>query len=635
RHRAPYCSARTRPAALLLCAIAALFASTALSACALLAGASPFLPAHSAHAPCCPPARCPHALCQPRPCALPTHTLPCPALALPRQRALHLPVRVPSAALPAHHAPCPSCAMLPALPAPRALPCQPSCTVRARAALHAAQPCLALPGCCQSCPARCLALTCPVCSRCLRAPALPRAYRQLPLPPAHAPTVATATAPTTAATAPTIRATATPIATLNLAPMLLTDTTYHGHFHCHTSAAAECAGISLPEQLREWAIWWGSPVVELAVLVGGSRFCYSSVMSGVSGGVLILEVPVSLLLLVVSLVDEEVLGVDSNSSRCSLGGGGFRGTLTGGVEAPGSVEATNLGACDSASTGVEPKEALHNFTLDSGTSRSFFHNSTTVTPLTAPVPVTLADSSAGPIVARGATVLPCATASSGLLTCLHLPSFAKNLVATSVFQDQWVSVTKLGGELVAIRMNSRTGEHLATFTRRPGSGLYTLTIESALVAESGQVAASVEVVASFLCRLLTHQTLLWHHRLRHPSLPRLCGMHSRLLVSGLPRSLPPLPRSLAPPCLPCVEGRQRATPHSSFPPTTSPLQTLHMDVWGPARVTGQGGERYFLQVVDDYTRYTTSFPFVEQGGCLRCLDPLDPRCPSPASRLVP
>ncbi|CAI7747711.1 unnamed protein product [Closterium sp. NIES-54] len=33
-----------------------------------------------------------------------------------------------------------------------------------------------------------------------------------------------------------------------------------------------------------------------------------------------------------------------------------------------------------------------------------------------------------------------------------------------------------------------------------------------------------------------------------------------------------------------------------------------MDVWGPARVSGQGRERYFLLVVDDYTRYTTVFP---------------------------
>ncbi|CAI7762598.1 unnamed protein product [Closterium sp. NIES-53] len=86
-------------------------------------------------------------------------------------------------------------------------------------------------------------------------------------------------------------------------------------------------------------------------------------------------------------------------------------------------------------------------------------------------------------------------------------------------------------------------------------------------------------------------------------------MHSHLLVSGLPRSLPPLPPSLAPPCLPCVEGRQRAAPlSSSFPPTTAPLLTLGMDVWGPARVSGQGRERYFLLVVDDYTRYTTVSP---------------------------
>ncbi|CAI7861445.1 unnamed protein product [Closterium sp. NIES-54] len=91
-------------------------------------------------------------------------------------------------------------------------------------------------------------------------------------------------------------------------------------------------------------------------------------------------------------------------------------------------------------------------------------------------------------------------------------------------------------------------------------------------------------------------------------------MASRTLVSGLPRSLPPLPPGPAPTCVPCVEGRQRAAPHSStFPPTEAPLQTLHMDVWGPARVRGQGHERYFLLVVDDYSRYSTVFPLRSKG----------------------
>ncbi|CAI7784779.1 unnamed protein product, partial [Closterium sp. NIES-54] len=131
-----------------------------------------------------------------------------------------------------------------------------------------------------------------------------------------------------------------------------------------------------------------------------------------------------------------------------------------------------------------------------------------------------------------------------------------------------------------------------------------------------------QIAASCSCRLLSHQTLLWHHRQGHPSLPRLRGMHSRLLVSSLPRSLPPLPPSPAPPCLPCVEGRQRAAPHSSsFPPTTAPLRTLHMDVWGPARVSGQGRERYFLLVVDDFTRYTTVFPLRSKGQVVDVLIP--------------
>ncbi|CAI7856589.1 unnamed protein product [Closterium sp. NIES-53] len=91
--------------------------------------------------------------------------------------------------------------------------------------------------------------------------------------------------------------------------------------------------------------------------------------------------------------------------------------------------------------------------------------------------------------------------------------------------------------------------------------------------------APAEALHTFM--LDSSATLLWHHRLGHPSLPCLRGMHSCLLVSCLPRSLPPLPPSHAPPCLPCVEGRQRAAPHSSsFPPTTTPLQTLHMDVKG-------------------------------------------------------
>ncbi|CAI7888848.1 unnamed protein product [Closterium sp. NIES-53] len=219
------------------------------------------------------------------------------------------------------------------------------------------------------------------------------------------------------------------------------------------------------------------------------------------------------------------------------------------------------------------------------------------------------------------TVLPCPAAPSGTLSGLYLPSFSTNLVSAADLQDQGVDQFTPARQRVTHCTCARTGRHLATFTRRPGSSLYTL---SPPVPPLSQVAASSQVVPSTSgpdpvsapcsCRLLSHQTLLWHHRLGHPSLPRLRGMASRVLVSGLPRSLPPLPSRPTPTCVPCVEGRQRAAPHSSaFPPTKAPLQTLHMDVWGPARVRGQGHERYFLLVVEDYSRYTTVFPLRSKG----------------------
>ncbi|CAI7790439.1 unnamed protein product [Closterium sp. NIES-53] len=282
------------------------------------------------------------------------------------------------------------------------------------------------------------------------------------------------------------------------------------------------------------------------------------------------------------------------------------------------------GAGESAPSGTASAQVFHTFTLDSGASRSFFRDCTTLTPLSRPVAVSLADPSGGPVLASFSTFLPCPAAPSGSLSGLYLPSFSTNLVSGADLQDQGVDQFTPASQRVTHCTCARTGSHLATFTRRPGSSLYTLSTESPPVSVSGQVATSSQVLAAASgsgpesapcsCRLLSHQTLLWHHRLGHPSLPRLRGMASRVLVSGLPRSLPPLPPGPAPTCVPCVEGRQRAAPHSSeFPPTEAPLQTLHMDVWGPARVRGQGHERYFLLVVDDYTRYTTVFPLRGKG----------------------
>ncbi|CAI7919104.1 unnamed protein product, partial [Closterium sp. NIES-53] len=258
------------------------------------------------------------------------------------------------------------------------------------------------------------------------------------------------------------------------------------------------------------------------------------------------------------------------------------------------IEATALGASESAApgageaalSGTALAQVLHTFTLDSGASRSFFRDCTTLSPLSRPVAVSLADPSGGPVLAHSSRILPCPGVPSCSLSRLHLPSFSTNMVSGADLQDAWVGQFTPGGQRVTHYSFTRTGRHLATFTRQPGSSLHTLTTVPPSVAESCQVAASGQVFAAASrsgpestpcsCRLLSHQTLLWHHRLGHPSLLRLRGMASCVLVTGLPRSLPPPP-----------------------PPP------------GPAPTCGH--ERYFLLVIDDFSRYTTVFPLRRKG----------------------
>ncbi|CAI7899465.1 unnamed protein product [Closterium sp. NIES-54] len=223
---------------------------------------------------------------------------------------------------------------------------------------------------------------------------------------------------------------------------------------------------------------------------------------------------------------------------------------------------------------------------------------------------------------RSSTTLPCPVVPSGVLRGLHIPSFTRNLVGVGYLQDRGITATFVGGGRTGVCTDAATGAVLATFTREPRSGLYVLHTErspvasfahvtasppvpvSSLVFVSSQVVVSGQVAASCSCRSLAHPTVLWHHRLGHPSLPRFHSMASHSLVSSLPRVFLSLPPSLAPPCTPCVAGRLRATLHSSFlRPATAPFETLHLDIWGPAPTLGPERERYFLVVVNDYSRY--------------------------------
>ncbi|CAI7853788.1 unnamed protein product, partial [Closterium sp. NIES-53] len=162
----------------------------------------------------------------------------------------------------------------------------------------------------------------------------------------------------------------------------------------------------------------------------------------------------------------------------------------------GASASATPGAGESAPSGTASAQIFHTFTLDSGASRSFFRDRTTLTPLSRPVAVSLADPSGGPILASFSTVLPCPAAPSGSLSGLYLPSFSTNLVSGADLQDQGVDHFTPASQRVTHCTCARTGRHLATFSRRPGSSLYTLSTASPPVSASGQVATSSQVFAA-------------------------------------------------------------------------------------------------------------------------------------------
>ncbi|CAI7730526.1 unnamed protein product [Closterium sp. NIES-53] len=254
------------------------------------------------------------------------------------------------------------------------------------------------------------------------------------------------------------------------------------------------------------------------------------------------------------------LGGGSSTGGRSCSSGGFRCSSCNNLQSGALTDPASTHTAFFAGSGATSPTARLSFTLDSGASSCFFRDCTNLTPLRTPVTVALADPSVCSVVADSTTTLPCLVAPSGFLIGYYTPSLSRNLVGVSHLHDLVVVTTFPLDEPVAFCTFGATGAPLATLHREPGFGLYSLHTGS-------------------------------HHT-----------------VSGLPESLSPLPRSPAPPCTPCVDCRQRTAPHSSPPPTTAPLHTLHLDVWGPSSVRGPLQERHFLIVVDDYSRYTTVFP---------------------------
>lgn len=91
-------------------------------------------------------------------------------------------------------------------------------------------------------------------------------------------------------------------------------------------------------------------------------------------------------------------------------------------------------------------------------------------------------------------------------------------------------------------------------------------------------------------------TNLWHRRLGHPSTSPL---------QILSQTTPEISFDFNKFCDVCHLAKQSRLPFSSsgiF--TRKPFDLIHCDIWGPHKIYSYSGARYFLTIVDDFSRYT-------------------------------
>ncbi|GFY25161.1 copia protein [Trichonephila clavipes] len=99
---------------------------------------------------------------------------------------------------------------------------------------------------------------------------------------------------------------------------------------------------------------------------------------------------------------------------------------------------------------------------------------------------------------------------------------------------------------------------------------------------------------------------IWHQRFCHVNNDYLVKTSKNDSVKGLPR----LTDNGKTHCIPCKLAKSK---RFSFKKTGAvrskrPLELLHMDLCGPMPTESQGGNKYFLSIIDDYSRKVTVFP---------------------------
>ena len=135
-------------------------------------------------------------------------------------------------------------------------------------------------------------------------------------------------------------------------------------------------------------------------------------------------------------------------------------------------------------------------------------------------------------------------------------------------------------------------------------GVYPIPLSSSLTTDPGFPSSLAFNSNSSVKHAISSQALLWHQRLGHP-----CSKLLQSVLASFPSNVTiSVNNDICSQCKYYISAKMHRIP---FPKhdmsSTSPLQLVHSDVWGPALVTSVLGYRIYVIFVDDFTRFTWLF----------------------------
>ena len=101
---------------------------------------------------------------------------------------------------------------------------------------------------------------------------------------------------------------------------------------------------------------------------------------------------------------------------------------------------------------------------------------------------------------------------------------------------------------------------------------------------------------------ISHDTQIWHRRLKHENFELLNDLCKHELVIGLTK----LEFTKNKPCNACQKGKQFKSSRKlkNVVSTSRPIELIHMDLFIPTIITILSEMHYAYVLVDDYSRYT-------------------------------